>query len=308
MQSRPHRVRGALALVAAGALAAIAAAVLPGATAGAASSGTVIAATRGPFGPMLVVGSGRFAGYTLYLITSDHGTTYGCTTATVKLPGIGSLDCTGPSTDSNAEWPAITTTGAPVAGPGVTQSLLGVVHRGGIGAQVTYAGHPLYLFDQGPGRSTGEEWDETGLPPWHGVWYVVSPKGRPQPPAAWLTTTTVGGRTVLAALWMTGDGWKAWPVYSYSADTAGHSECNGACAIAWPPLLTSGLPGYASGAGAHAITAVIRSDGTRQVSYDGKPLYMFAFETPKLGATGLAFTGSGNGVKVGGGTFQLVTP
>jgi predicted lipoprotein with Yx(FWY)xxD motif len=72
--------------------------------------------------------------------------------------------------------------------------------------------------------------------------------------------------------------------------------------------LTSGLPGYATGAGKQAIGVVIRSDGTRQVTYGGRPLYMFAFETPKLGPTGLAFTGSGNGVRVGGGTFRLVTP
>jgi predicted lipoprotein with Yx(FWY)xxD motif len=202
----------------------------------------------------------------------------------------------------------MTTTGAPVAGPGVEQSLLGVVHRPHIGTQITYAGHPLYLFDQSAGAATGEQWDETGLPPWHGLWYVISPKGNPQPPTATLTTTTVGGRTVLAALFLTGDGWKTWPVYSYSADSARHSACSGSCAIAWPPLLTSGLPGYATGAGRQAIGVLIRSDGTRQVTYGGRPLYMFAFETPKLGPTGLAFTGSGNGVKVGGGTFSLVTP
>ncbi len=53
---------------------------------------------------------------------------------------------TGPSNDKNAEWPAITTTGKPVAGPGVHQSLLGRVYRKGVGWQATYAGHPLYLF------------------------------------------------------------------------------------------------------------------------------------------------------------------
>jgi predicted lipoprotein with Yx(FWY)xxD motif len=306
MQSHPVRI-GRRALVALAAAGALAATVLSGASAGAASSGTVIAAVRGPFGPMLVVGSGRFRGYTLYLITSDHGSSYGCTAVTLKLPGIGKLRCTGPST-SQAEWPAITTTGAPVAGPGVRQSLLGVVHRAGVGAQVTYAGHPLYLFDQRAGASMGEDWDETGLPPWHGLWYVVSPSGRPQPTAAWLTTTTVAGRTVLAALWITGDGWKAWPVYSYSADSATHSACSGACAVDWPPLLTSGLPGVAGGANASLVHVAVGAGGARQVTYDGHPLYMFAGETPKLGPTGLAFTGSGNGIRVAGGTFRLVTP
>jgi hypothetical protein len=50
-------------------------------------------------------------------------------------------------------------------GPGVSQGLLGRVYRKGIGWQVTYAGHPLYLFDDAPGAVTGEGWNEPGLPP-----------------------------------------------------------------------------------------------------------------------------------------------
>jgi len=47
--------------------------------------------------------------------------------------------------------------------------------RKGVGWQVTYAGHPLYLFDQQPGAVTGEGWFEPGLPPWHGIWWLMSP-------------------------------------------------------------------------------------------------------------------------------------
>ena len=125
------------------------------------------------FGWSLAVGSGPFKGYTLYYITSDHGTSFGCTTGATSTP-IGPLTCTGPSNDKNAEWPAITTTGKPVAGPGVHQSLLGRVYRKGVGWQVTYAGHLLYLFDQQAGAVTGEGWFEPGLPPWHGVWWLIS--------------------------------------------------------------------------------------------------------------------------------------
>jgi hypothetical protein len=55
----------------------------------------------------------------------------------------------------HAERPALTTPAPPVAGPGVDQSLLATVYRE-FGYQVTYAGQPLYLFDQGPGQVTGE--------------------------------------------------------------------------------------------------------------------------------------------------------
>jgi hypothetical protein len=56
-------------------------------------------------------------------------------------------------TDLAVGEPAITTNGKPIAGPGVSRALLGRVYRKGVSWQVTYAGHPLYLFDQGPARS-----------------------------------------------------------------------------------------------------------------------------------------------------------
>jgi hypothetical protein len=84
-----------------------------------AGTGTVISAVDGPFGRMLVVGSGKYQGFTLYAITSDYSEHYGCTTKVMSILGHNG-SCTGPSNDQNAEWPAITTTGAPVAGPGVS--------------------------------------------------------------------------------------------------------------------------------------------------------------------------------------------
>jgi len=84
------------------------------------SQPTVIATSSGAFGTMLVVGSGKYAGYTLYYITSDQPGNFGCTTKKINGGGGGPGSCTGPSNDNNAEWPAITTTGTPVAGPGVT--------------------------------------------------------------------------------------------------------------------------------------------------------------------------------------------
>jgi len=90
---------------------------------------------------MLDVGSGKYAGYTVYYITSDQPPTYGCTSKPINLFGM-PIACTGPSNSQKAEWPAVTTKGAPIAGPGVSQKLLGTVQRAGVGEQVTYAGHP----------------------------------------------------------------------------------------------------------------------------------------------------------------------
>ena len=85
--------------------------------------GTEISVANTVFGPALVVGSGPYKGYQLYFISSDNApTSYGCTPGATKTP-VGPITCTGPSNDKNAEWPAITTTGKPVAGPGVSAAL-----------------------------------------------------------------------------------------------------------------------------------------------------------------------------------------
>src|ERR1035438_10093584 len=42
-------------------------------------SGTTISTRTGAFGTMLEVGAGKYAGYTVYMITSDQPPTYGCT-------------------------------------------------------------------------------------------------------------------------------------------------------------------------------------------------------------------------------------
>ena len=304
---RPPGIRRGLRGIVAGAALAVGIASVPiFAGTASAATGTVITTAATAFGRALVVGSGPYAGFSLYFITSDHGRTFGCTSKTVSTP-VGPFLCTGPSNDPNAEWPAITTTGAPIAGPGVSQQRLATVWRAGVGDQITYAGHPLYLFDQGPGEVTGEGWDEPSLPPWHGIWNLIAPSGRALPWAGTLTTAKIGGRRVLATPMLTGIGWLDFPVYSYSKDTPGHSACKGSCALAWPGMLTSGTPGVSGGLSAAKLGTLHTPDGT-QVRYDGSPLYLFAFEGLTTTATGFAATGNGNGISVNGGTFSRLTP
>jgi predicted lipoprotein with Yx(FWY)xxD motif len=269
--------------------------------ASAASAGTTITTSNGPFGTMLVAGSGKYAGYSLYLITSDHPPSFGCTATVVKLGPGTSISCTGSSDDQNAEWPALTTTGAPVAGPGVSQKLLGTVKRPGVGTQVTYGGHPLYLFDNKPGPVGGESWFEPSLPPWHGVWYPISAQGLPVPWAGMLTPSPIAGKTAVTAQLYDGNSLHDFPVYSLSSDTATKSECNGACATTWPPLLTSGTPGVTAPLKPSNLGTLKRADGT---------LYLYSLEgVIEHAAGGGHAAGNGNGKKgPDGGTFSLVTP
>jgi predicted lipoprotein with Yx(FWY)xxD motif len=72
-------------------------------------------------------------------------------------------------------WPPLLTHGAPVARTGVKQSLLAKIRRADGTQQVTYAGHPLYLYvgDSKPGQTNGEGSQEFGA-----GWDVLSASGK----------------------------------------------------------------------------------------------------------------------------------
>lgn len=65
-------------------------------------------------------------------------------------------------------------------------------------------------------------------------------------------------------------------VYLWVKDPKGKSVCSGACAGAWPPVTASGAATASGGAEAADLGTITRSDGTKQVTYYGHPLYYFA--------------------------------
>jgi predicted lipoprotein with Yx(FWY)xxD motif len=68
-------------------------------------------------------------------------------------------------------------------------------------------------------------------------------------------------------------------LYLFEADKGMQSTCSGACAAAWPPVLTSGKPLANSGARSAKLGTTSRSDGKAQVTYAGHPLYYYAEDT-----------------------------
>ena len=124
----------------------------------------------------------------------------------------------------------------------------------------------MYLFDEMAGAVSGQGWDEPTLPPWHGIWWLVNPSGQYQAWPETLTTTHIGGKTVLAALMLTGIGWERFPVYSYSKDTSSSSQCTGTCAVTWPPVISSGSPALVGALSRSSLGAVTLSGGTSQLS------------------------------------------
>jgi len=78
-------------------------------------------------------------------------------------------------------------------------------------------------------------------------------------------------------------------LYLFMADTGGSSNCGGSCAALWPPLTTTSAPAAGSGITAANLGTITRSDGTKQVTYSGHPLYYFSRD-----ASAGQITGQGN--------------
>jgi predicted lipoprotein with Yx(FWY)xxD motif len=82
-------------------------------------------------------------------------------------------------------------------------------------------------------------------------------------------------------------------LYLFKADSGTTSACSGACATAWPPLLTTGNPTGGKGLTASKLGTIARSDGTRQVTYNGHPLYLFVKDKTPGDVTGQGVTAFG---------------
>jgi predicted lipoprotein with Yx(FWY)xxD motif len=89
-------------------------------------------------------------------------------------------------------------------------------------------------------------------------------------------------------------------LYLFMKDKNGKSACSGACAKAWPPLLTKGGAHVSGGASAAKLGTTRRSDGTTQVTYNGHPLYTFIMDNNKPGST------AGQGSKAFGAEWYVL--
>jgi predicted lipoprotein with Yx(FWY)xxD motif len=90
-------------------------------------------------------------------------------------------------------------------------------------------------------------------------------------------------------------------LYRFAKDTGMKSNCTGACASNWPPFTAKSKPAPGSGISTSAIRLVTRSDGAKQVTLDGHPLYYFSGDQ-SAGQT------NGQGVDEFGGKWFTVGP
>jgi predicted lipoprotein with Yx(FWY)xxD motif len=86
-------------------------------------------------------------------------------------------------------------------------------------------------------------------------------------------------------------------LYWFAIDTPTKSNCSGQCATFWPPVKG---PVTAGSGVTGTLGTITRSDGTKQATYDGHPLYTYVGDKSPGQATG-------NGKNLSGGLWWEMT-
>ena len=105
-----------------------------------------------------------------------------------------------------------------------------------------------------------------------------------------LMTATINGTKVVTNS-------RGFTLYWFVPDTSTTSKCNGSCATYWPPVKG---PATAGAGVTGTLGTITRSDGTKQATYDGPPLYAYVGDT----AAGQA---KGNALNLSGGLWYEMT-
>jgi predicted lipoprotein with Yx(FWY)xxD motif len=214
-------------------------------------------ATDEDLGAYLVGPDGR----TLYYFTRD------------VIPGVSA--CAGPCAEA---WPPLLVEEGQqlVADESITGWLAAVPREDGT-MQAAYRGRPLYYFasDEAAGDVNGQAVND--------VWFVATADGSmpANPPALTLQAATSDLGTFLT-------GRDGLTTYYFAVDAVpGVSTCEGDCLEAWPPVTVRPGNGVAAGDGVTGVIGLITgTDGSTQVTYDGRPLYYWQGDSEEGQTTG----------------------
>jgi predicted lipoprotein with Yx(FWY)xxD motif len=169
-------------------------------------------------------------------------------------------------------WPPVLIEAAqPVVAPLAVPGAFGITERTDGGRQLTYNGWPLYYWvrDQNVGDTTGQE---VG-----GVWWVANLN-----PVVRVAEHPVHGTILVGPTGVT--------LYRFTNDADGVSNCNGMCALRWPPLVggfnSAGVSPLAVEGISGELAMIARQDAGMQVTFNGEPLYYWINDHAPGDATG----------------------
>jgi predicted lipoprotein with Yx(FWY)xxD motif len=118
---------------------------------------------------------------------------------------------------------------------------------------------------------------------------VATPKSQPVATGPdVLKARTIGGVNLLTDA-------QGLTLYWFAPDTSTKSACYGSCAAYWPPV--TGTPSAGPGV-TGTLGTITRTDGTKQATYDGHPLYTYVADS--------AGTARGNNLNLNGGLWHVV--
>jgi predicted lipoprotein with Yx(FWY)xxD motif len=208
---------------------------------------------------------------------------------TIDVPNNGTSACYGKCATF---WPPFYVSDLKLP-PSLNVSSFKVIMRTDGNKQLTYNGWPLYHFapDKQAGDTNGQ-----GV---GGVWYAISPAAQPATRIAGLPYYTIGiaYKSPIGAYLTNGSGWTLY-LFTIDKPNNGASACYGDCAKAWPPFYISNLK-VPPGLNASLFGMITRTDGGKQLTYGGYPLYYFASDKQ---------AGDANGQGVGGVWFAYSLP
>ncbi len=253
----PRRIRAIGAMAMAGVMALAATAATPLASLAQDADAVTVSTASDDLGTYLVGPEGL----TLYYFTRD------------VTPGVST--CVGGCLEA---WPPLLVEDGQSlqAGEGVSGTLASVPRDDGA-MQATYRGRPLYYWqgDVAAGETNGQGVGD--------VWFVALEDGSmpANPPALTLETATTELGTFLV-------GQDGLTTYFFAADaTPGVSVCADDCLVAWPPVTVAPGNSVAAGEGVTGVLGLISgTDGSTQVTYDGRPLYYWQGDTEAGQTTG----------------------
>jgi predicted lipoprotein with Yx(FWY)xxD motif len=181
-------------------------------------------------------------GKTLYYFAND-------------IPASGTSSCYG---QCAVIWPIFSVDLITVSPPLVAADFSSITRTDGK-KQTTYRGWPLYYYQADTKR--GDVNGENVLK----IWFVVKPD----------ETVMISNKGNLGSF-LTDRVGKT--LYFFTKDTSGASTCTGTCLANWPAFSADPVvaPSVLKPTDFSVLT---RSDGAKQVSYMGRPLYYFAADT-----------------------------
>jgi len=208
-------------------------------------------------------------GATPYLVDIDGNTLYGFINDQKDTNNF-----TNPDFSNDAVWPIAEITLDKIP------SILDVDDFGTIDVfgrtQLTYRGWPLYYFGQDEARG-----DNKGISfPAPGVWPIVNVNTEmaPEPESTVKLAEDPGFGSILTDA----DGLS---LYFFSRDTKDNSECLGGCLNAWPVFYQEDIV-VGTGLEASDFATIDRTDGSKQTTYKGWPLYYYASDAAAGDSTG----------------------